>query len=400
LLQHLHMGDELDVDDAGTAAMTKQRRRVAESIRGAPPQRPPLRSPRVGGATKQRPLTELPTGWFALELFDMDEYSNTGGASGLFLDVKGSSKRRGTPLIVWPPGGGEDEAAATADNGTCGIPDNQLWRHDPVSGCLVSRIGHDSPKHAQLVMDVAGGEGTPGGKLITWTEVEDAPNQKVGVAAAEVVEPWTPVLPSMSAADSTMSALQVPDLEITTGRRVTPLGDPNMPPEVAALLVGTMLPGSLSSSLSSQGKRGSINSRASGRASGIKGDGGGGGGFRGVEVLKGHGGGQLVTLCLPDMQHQAEPLTIGVLQGVAAVVSRRASTAIARRASAGPVNAGGQVVTLGATKAKVGPSNGSGCIVKWRVVPAGSEGVLNGKSLECANAPPPPGFERPIRRGS
>lgn len=95
-------------------------------------------------------------GWFALELFDQLEWPATGGSSGLFLDVSGARRRRGAPLIVWS--GGE----FSTERGHLFFPDNQLWRQDPVTGGLSSKLNG-------LVADVAGESASPGRKLITWT---------------------------------------------------------------------------------------------------------------------------------------------------------------------------------------------------------------------------------------
>jgi hypothetical protein len=119
-------------------------------------------------------------GWFALELFDLEEYPTSGGASGLYLDVTGASKRKGASLIVWPAGGGDlvgacgvyTPASLASPGGGGGgwpaaPPANQLWRHDEASGCLES--GLSAASSGGLVADVSRGSCEPGARLVTWT---------------------------------------------------------------------------------------------------------------------------------------------------------------------------------------------------------------------------------------
>jgi len=121
-------------------------------------------------------------GWFALELFDQLEWPATGGASGLFLDVSGARRRRGAPLIVWS--GGE----FSTEQGHLFFPDNQLWRQDPSTGGLLSKLNG-------LVADVAGESASPGRKLITWTPTGKA-NQKFRVQKVAMLP--DPASPSIS----------------------------------------------------------------------------------------------------------------------------------------------------------------------------------------------------------
>jgi hypothetical protein len=128
----------------------------------------------VGASAALRRGSLADEGWFALELFDRLEWPATGGASGLFLDVSGARRRRGAPLIVWA--GGE---FATA-RGTLFFPDNQLWRQDPATGALHSKLNG-------LVADVAGESASPGRKLITWTPTAK-PNQRFRVEKVAVLQ--------------------------------------------------------------------------------------------------------------------------------------------------------------------------------------------------------------------
>ena len=63
---------------------------------------------------------------------------------------------------------------------TCFPPRAQLWRHDPKTGCLHSKLNG-------LVADVAGESSRPGSKLITWTETARA-NQKFRVDKVAAVD--------------------------------------------------------------------------------------------------------------------------------------------------------------------------------------------------------------------
>jgi hypothetical protein len=171
-------------------------------------------------------------GWFALELFDLEEYPTSGGASGLYLDVTGASKRKGTSLIVWPAGGGVDGPSPgdMFGKGTWSVPDNQLWRHEKATGCLHSMLNDEGVAHKGLVADVSGNSAQPGSKVVTWTATAKA-NQVFKVGKVALLEPWAPTLPTMAThADAPglrVWAKEDPEaaaLESTTGRRVTPQG--------------------------------------------------------------------------------------------------------------------------------------------------------------------------------
>jgi len=67
--------------------------------------------------------------------------------SGLYLDVSGQRMRRGAGLVAWPKTRGY----------------NQIWRHDPISGTIQSRLNG-------LVVDIEGGAVEAiGARVITWT---------------------------------------------------------------------------------------------------------------------------------------------------------------------------------------------------------------------------------------
>lgn len=131
-------------------------------------------APALGVSSALRRGSLAAEGWFALELFDRLEWPSAGGASGLFLDVSGARRRRGAPLIVWA--GGEFSTAS----GHLFFPDNQLWRHDPATGGLHSKLNG-------LVADVAGESASPGRKLITWTPTAKL-NQRFRVEKVAVLQ--------------------------------------------------------------------------------------------------------------------------------------------------------------------------------------------------------------------
>ena len=309
-------------------------------------------------------------GWFALELYDVDEYPSSGGASGLYLDVSGASKRKGASLIAWPAGGGV-EGPAVGDmfgKGTWSVPENQLWRHEKASGCLHSMLTDEGVAHKGLVADVQGNKANPGTKVVTWAAT-GAVNQVFKVGKVGVLQPWAPTLPSMASGSSQPSfsaeelrgagvkPAEAPDavaLEITTGRRVTPLGEgyDAMPPEVAALLLNTPLPPQSSHEKPKQKSN----------------DGGGGGGSSGSDPNPlGHGGGLLVEIaCDEELGGGGEALVLGVPTGAAAGAASRRQSTLQFKVN-GPVSAGAEVVTVPAATAARGA--GGGYLCQWRVVP-------------------------------